>query len=252
MGAHAPMEPKDRIIVALDYPDLAPALEMARQVGPLVGMVKIGLELFNSAGPRAITETKRLALGIFYDAKFHDIPNTVAGAAAAAGRLGISILNVHALGGKRMMAVAREAAARGAREVGVPPPLVIGVTVVTSLGDREVREELGLPESACEAALRLALISKEAGLDGVVCSVHDVPEVKRRCGDDFATVTPGIRPVWSARGDQTRVATPAQALKAGADYLVIGRPITGAADPRQAVRDILAEMGEGSALGKRT
>ena len=242
MTTRSALEPKDRIIIALDYPDLAPAREMARQVGPSVGLLKVGLELFNSAGPEAIAEVRALGAGVFYDAKLYDIPNTVAGAAAAAGRLGVSMLNVHALGGTAMMAAAKEAAARGARERGHPTPLVIGVTIVTSLGDREVREELGLRESAREAALRLACLAKEAGLDGAVCSVHDVAEIKRMGGPGFVTVTPGIRPVSSERGDQSRVATPAQAVEAGADYLVIGRPVTRAADPRRAVAEILTEM----------
>jgi orotidine-5'-phosphate decarboxylase len=169
---------------------------------------------------------RALGVGIFYDAKLYDIPNTVAGAAAAAGRLGLSMLNAHTLGGVAMMQAAKEAAARGAAEAGFPAPLVIGVTIVTSLGDREVRDELGIPEPAAEAALRLAVLAKEAGLDGVVCSVHEVQEIKRRCGTNFVTVTPGIRPAGSAAGDQARVATPAQARAAGADYLVIGRPVT--------------------------
>lgn len=242
MTASSAMEPKDRIIVALDFPGLAAAVEMAEQVGPHVGLLKVGLELFNSAGPRAIREIRQLGAGIFYDAKLYDIPSTVAGAAAAAGRLGLSMLNVHALGGKVMMTAAKEAATRGAQEAGFPAPLVIGVTIVTSLGDREVREELGLEEPAREAALRLAVLAKEAGLDGVVCAMQEVREIKLRCGTGFLTVTPGIRPVWSARGDQSRIATPAQALAAGADYLVIGRPVTRAKDPRQAVARILAEM----------
>jgi len=243
MIVRSAVEPKDRLIIALDYPDLAPALALARPLAPHVGLFKIGLELFNSAGPRAITEIRELGAGVFYDAKLYDIPNTVAGAAAAAGRLGLSLLNVHTLGGKAMMAAAKEAAVRGAREAGFSAPRVIGVTIVTSLGDREVQEELGLRESASAAALRLASLAKEAGLDGVVCSVQEVSEIKRICGTGFVTVTPGIRPAWSERGDQSRIATPAQALEAGADYLVIGRPVTRAADPRRAVAEILAEMG---------
>ncbi len=237
-----PPIPKDRLIIALDYPDLAPALAVARKIAPHVGLLKVGLELFTAAGPRSITELRALGVGIFYDAKLYDIPNTVAGAAAAAGRLGLAMLNVHTLGGVAMMQAAKEASARGAAGAGFPAPLVIGVTIVTSLGDREVRDELGIPEPAAEAALRLAVLAKEAGLDGVVCAVHEVQEIKRRCGTNFVTVTPGIRPAGAAAGDQARVATPAQARAAGADYLVIGRPVTRAADPERAIADILKEM----------
>jgi len=235
--------PKESLIIALDFPELGPARELARALAGEVGMLKVGLELFNAEGPRAIRELRELGASVFYDAKLCDIPNTVAGAAAAAGRLGVGMLNVHAFGGKAMMAAAKEAAAQGAQQAGFPAPLVIGVTVLTSLGDREVEEEIGLRDSAGEAALRLAALAKEAGLEGVVCSVHEVSEVKRACGKDFIAVTPGIRPVGAGRGDQRRVATPAEAWAQGADYLVIGRPVTRAGDPRQAVAEILAEMG---------
>jgi orotidine-5'-phosphate decarboxylase len=237
-----PPTPKDRLIVALDYPELAPALALGRRIASHAGMLKVGLELFNAAGPSAIAELRALGVGIFYDAKLYDIPNTVAGAAAAAGRLGLSMINVHALGGVAMMRAAKEGAARGAAEAGLPPPLVIGVTIVTSLGDREVREELGIPETAAAAAQRLAVRAKEAGLDGVVCSVGEVQDIKRRCGTNFVTVTPGIRPAGAAVGDQARVATPAEARAAGADYLVVGRPVTRAADPERAIAEILTEM----------
>jgi len=236
-------EPKDRLIVALDYPDLAPALAMADVIGAGVGMLKVGLELFNSAGPQAIAALRERRARIFYDCKFSDIPNTVAGASAAAARMGVTMFNVHTLGGIKMMAAAREATHRAAEEAGQAPPLVIGVTIVTSLSDREVQRDLGIPETASEAALRLAILAKEAGLDGVVASVHEVPQIKRTCGREFLTVTPGIRPAWAAVGDQARFATPGEALAAGADYLVIGRPITRADDPAQALADVLREMG---------
>jgi len=237
-------EPKDRLIVALDYPDLSPALEMADLIGPHVGMLKIGLELFNSAGPNAIAALRERGARIFYDSKFYDIPNTVAGAAAAAGRMGVSMLNVHALGGLAMMQAARDGAARAAAAAGFPRPILLGVTIITSLGDREIQQELGFPSSSEETVLRLSALAKEAGLDGVVAAVREVPEIKRVCGKEFLTVTPGIRPTWAASGDQTRVAAPREALAAGADYLVVGRPITRAADPAQALAKILEEMAE--------
>jgi len=231
-----------RLIVALDFAELPPALALAEQIGPRVGMLKVGLELFNAAGPGAITSLRELGFRVFYDCKLHDIPNTVAGAAAAAGRLGVSMLNVHTLGGRAMMKAAREGAYRGAREGGLEVPLVIAVTILTSLEERDLREELGLPESPREAVLRLAGLAREAGLDGVICSVHEVQDIKRRCGRDFLAVTPGVRPMWAATGDQARFATPEQALAAGADYLVIGRPITRAARPAEALERILEEM----------
>lgn len=242
MDTFGPRSAKDRLIIALDFPDLESARELARLIGPEVGLLKVGLELFNAEGPRAIRELQHLGAGIFYDAKLCDIPNTVAGAAAAAGRLGLAMLNVHAFGGVAMMSAAKEAAEKGARAAGFSPPLVIGVTVLTSLGDRELREEVGIDQPAREAALRLARRAQEAGLDGVVCSVHEVAEVKRVCGKDFLAITPGIRPRGADRDDQSRVATPGEARAAGADYLVVGRPVTRAADPRQAVANILSEM----------
>src|SRR5574340_1235001 len=232
----------DRLIVALDFPDLAPALKLASSLASQVGMMKVGLELFNAAGPRAIEEVRALGAEVFYDCKFYDIPNTVAGAAAAAARMGVRMFNVHALGGRAMMEAAKESAAKGAAQAGLPTPLVIGVTIVTSLGDQQLRDELGLRESSVEAVLRLALLAKSSGLDGVVASMHEVPEIKRVCGNEFLTVVPGIRPSWSEVGDQARVATPRAALAAGSDYLVIGRPITRADDPQQAVNRILEEM----------
>jgi len=234
----------NRLIIALDYPDLAPALDVARLLLRQVTMFKVGLELFNVAGPAAVTSLRDLGAGVFYDSKFHDIPNTVAGAAAAAARLGVSMFNVHTLGGRTMMAAAKEAALGAAEEAGFTRPLVIGVTVVTSLGDDELQHELGIPAPAREAVLRLALQAKEAGLDGVVASAHEVADIKRLCGKDFLTVTPGIRPAGADRGDQARVATPGEAVRAGADYLVVGRPVTRADDPRAATAAILREMAE--------
>ena len=235
-------EPSNRLIIALDYPSLAPALDMADRIGDRVGMLKVGLELFNSAGPRAIEALRERGARVFYDSKFCDIPNTVAGAAAAAARMGVSMLNVHTLGGRAMMAAAKEGALRGAQEAGVPAPTVIGVTILTSLGDREVQDELGLTDMGRQAVLRLALLAQEAGLDGVVAAAREVPDIKRLCGTDFVIVTPGVRPTWAAAGDQSRVATPSEALAAGAYYPVVGRPITRAQDPEQALARIASEL----------
>lgn len=245
--------PGSRLIIALDFPQLEPALALARQIAPRVGMLKVGLELFNSAGPPAIESLRAGGARIFYDSKFYDIPNTVAGAAAAAGRLGVSMFNVHALGGRTMMQAAKDAATRGAAEAGFPSPLVIAVTIVTSLGDRELRDDLGLADSSHDLVIRLASLAKESGLDGVVCSVREVPDIKRACGSDFLTVTPGIRPSSVASGglaaaaDQVRVSTPQDAIAAGADYLVVGRPVTRADDPTEALDKLLAEMADRAA-----
>lgn len=235
-------ESKERLIVALDYPDLPAALAMARRLADSAGMFKVGLELFNAAGPAAIESIRKLGPSVFYDSKLYDIPNTVAGAAAAIARMGVSMFNIHALGGTNMMAAARTAAVGAAAEAGLPPPLVIAVTIVTSLGDSEVRGELGLPEDASGAAVRLATLAREAGLDGVVASVREVAEIKRACGKKFLTVTPGIRPAWAAKADQSRVATPTEAIQAGSDYLVVGRPITQSDDPARSVSEILREI----------
>lgn len=235
-------DPDSRLIIALDFPDLASALQLAAKVAPRVAMLKVGLELFNSAGPQGIASLRELGARVFYDAKLHDIPNTVAGAAAAAGRMGISMLNVHALGGRAMMRAAKEGALRGAAEAGHPAPRIIAVTLLTSLADRDLRQDLGLREDLRDVTIRLASLAKECGLDGVVCSVREVGAVKHECGKGFLAVTPGIRPAWAASDDQARVAAPKEAIAAGADYLVVGRPVTRAEDPARAVSEILREM----------
>lgn len=233
----------NRLIVALDDPDLTWALEMADRVGGRAGMLKVGLELFNSAGPAAIHALRERGARVFYDSKLCDIPNTVAGAAAAIARMGAAMLNVHALGGRAMMAAAKQGAARGAGEAGLETPFVVAVTILTSLDEADLRDQLGMSEAPLEAAKRLAALAREAGLDGVVASAREVAEIKRVCGKDFLTVTPGIRPSWASAGDQARVATPREAIAAGADYLVVGRPITRAEDPLAALERVVDEMG---------
>ena len=235
--------PEDRVIVALDYPRAEPALAMARLIAEQAGMLKVGLELFNSAGPEVIAGLRGLGARVFYDAKLYDIPNTVAGAAAAAARMGVTMFNVHALGGAAMMKAAKEASARAAGAARLDPPLVIGVTIVTSLDEQALRGELGIAEAMPQAVVRLSRLAQEAGLDGVVCSAAEVGEIKRACGEEFLTVVPGIRPSVVAQDDQARAATPRAAVDAGADYLVIGRPITRAEDPRQAIAAIIREIG---------
>lgn len=230
------------VFVALDTPDLAAALALARAVrGPAAG-VKLGLEFFAACGPEGVRRVVGEGLPVFLDLKFHDIPNTVAGAVRAAARLGVFMLNVHASGGPAMLRAAAAAAREGADAAGLAAPLVIGVTVLTSLSDADLAA-LGHADTALARATRLARLSQDCGLDGVVCSAHEIAAIRAGCGGGLALVVPGIRPAWAAVGDQRRVMTPAEAAGLGADYLVIGRPITAAADPAAALHRVLAEMG---------
>ncbi|MDH3597380.1 MAG: orotidine-5'-phosphate decarboxylase [Rhodospirillales bacterium] len=235
-----PDEPKDRIFVALDTQDLIRAANLARALAGLVGGVKLGKEFFTAQGPdgvRAVAGGERL----FLDLKFHDIPNTVAGAVRAAVHMRPAIVNVHASGGRAMMQAAAEAAREAAEDAEVPRPLVLAVTVLTSLDDDDLAA-VGQAGPAGDQVLRLARLAQESGLDGVVCSPREIAALRRACDPAFVLLVPGIRPDWAARGDQKRVMTPAEALAAGADYLVIGRPITGAEDPAAAARRIVHEL----------
>ena len=225
-----------RIIVALDFPEAPPALALARQLDPLRCRVKVGKELFVAAGPDLIEDLHSLGHSVFLDLKFHDIPNTVAAACKAAARLGVWMVNVHASGGLAMMQAAREAL------MGFEtPPHLIAVTVLTSMG-REDLAGIGLDCAPQDQVLRLARLTQQAGLDGVVCSAREATLLRDELGEGFLKVTPGIRPVGAEAGDQKRVLTPTQALAAGAHYLVIGRPITQAADPLAALLAIHAEV----------
>jgi len=223
------------VFVALDTPDLARALEIAAAVRPHVGGLKVGLEFITALGPDAVRKIVALGLPVFADTKFHDIPNTVAGAAKAIGETGIGIFNIHAAGGEAMMRAAMDAAAKFH-----PRPKVIAVTVLTSLDDDDLLS-VGQSVPAAGQVTRLAKLSKHAGLDGVVCSPHEIALVREACGPDFLIVTPGVRPAGADLADQRRVMTPAEAMKAGADILVIGRPITGAKDPAAAAKAIADE-----------
>lgn len=218
--------PADPLIVALDTSDLTRAEELADLLAPEVGMLKVGFELFWAHGPEAVRRVGDRA-PVFVDAKLHDIPTTVERASANIARLGAAMMNVHALGGLDMMRAAVAGAHRGAAQAGVPVPLVIAVTVLSS----HTGEDLASPAS-------LAWEAKEAGLDGVVVSGQDVRDVRDTCGDAFCLVVPGIRPAGSNGDDQVRVLTPTEALERGADYLVVGRPITGAEDPAGVARSI--------------
>lgn len=230
-----------RVLVALDTTSLADAVDQTRAMRGAVAGVKLGLEFFNANGPAGVRQVIAEGMPLFLDLKFHDIPNTVAGAVRAVTPLGPYMLNVHASGGRAMMRAALDAASDTAAKVGVRRPLMIGVTVLTSLGDGDLAAT-GISGTATDQVLRLAALAQAAGLDGVVCSAREIEPLRRECGRDFVLVTPGIRPAGSPAGDQKRVLTPGEAVRRGADYLVIGRPITGAADPAAAARDIAAEI----------
>jgi orotidine-5'-phosphate decarboxylase len=231
------------VYVALDTPDIEQAVDLATQVADAVGGLKLGLEFVNANGPEGIRRIAGCGLPIFLDLKFHDIPNTVAGAIRAVIPLAPRILNVHAGGGAAMMTAARDAADAAAKAHGVSKPLVIAVTVLTSL-DGDDLAAVGQNGPAAAQARRLALLARDCGLDGVVCSAREAGDIRAACGPDFTLVVPGIRPSWSASDDQKRVAGPAEAMRDGANYLVIGRPITEAPDPADAARRIAAELDE--------
>ena len=226
-----------RIIVALDYPDAARALAMAGRLDPRQCRVKVGKELFTRAGPELVRQLASRGFDVFLDLKFHDIPHTVAQAVKAAAELGVWMVNVHALGGRAMLQAARAALADLSQ-----PPLLIAVTVLTSLDENELHE-VGLGGAVEDNVNRLAALAQQAGLDGVVCSAREARSLRARFGPRFQLVTPGIRPGGADLNDQKRSMTPAEALRAGSDYLVIGRPITQAGDPAAALEAVVAEIG---------
>ena len=225
-----------KIIIALDYASADAALAMARQLDAQRCRLKIGKELFTRCGPAIVEQLIAMGFDIFLDLKYHDIPNTVAKACQAAADLGVWMLNVHTLGGGTMMRAARDALGQTSDR-----PLLIGVTLLTSM-DQTNFEQIGLQGTIPETVLRLANLAKAGGLDGVVCSAQEAPLLRQQHPSDFLLVTPGIRPENSAQGDQHRTMTPAQALAAGSDYLVIGRPITQASHPMTALAEIEASL----------
>jgi orotidine-5'-phosphate decarboxylase len=237
-----PSDPKDRLIVALDVDTLARAESLVDRLAGLVGHFKIGSQLFTACGPAAVEAIQKRGGRVFLDLKFHDIPNTVAGAAREATRMGVFMFNVHASGGRAMMRAAAEAAAATAKEGGGRRPLVLAVTVLTSLDRAALARELAVSSSVEGHVLHLCGLAREAGLDGCVASPNEIAAVRRQLGPAWVVVTPGVRPAGAETGDQSRTATPAAAARAGAHYLVIGRPITGAADPAKAAQAILQEM----------
>ncbi|AMO82181.1 orotidine-5'-phosphate decarboxylase [Obesumbacterium proteus] len=225
------------ILVALDYADKNAALAFVDNIDPRDCRLKVGKEMFTLFGPQFVRELQQRQFEVFLDLKFHDIPNTAAHAVAAAAELGVWMVNVHASGGARMMTAAREALL----PFGKDAPLLIAVTVLTSMEAEDLRG-IGIELSPADYAERLARLTKECGLDGVVCSAHEATRLKASCGQAFKLVTPGIRPAGSSAGDQRRIMTPVEAAKAGVDYMVIGRPITQSPAPAETLREILKSL----------
>lgn len=232
----------DRIIVPMDVPDEAAALALLDQL-PQVTFWKVGLELFVGSGGRILEAIKARQNKIFLDLKFHDIPNTMAGACRSATRYGVDLLTVHAAAGQIALQAAQAAATQEATALGIAPPRLIAVTVLTSLSTRALAFELKVPLELTDYALQMALLAQTSGLAGAVCSPQEAAQLRQICGSDFLLVCPGVRPAWAEKGDQQRAMTPAEALQAGADYLVIGRPITAAEDPAAAFQRICHEVG---------
>jgi orotidine-5'-phosphate decarboxylase len=232
----------DQLIVALDVDTLAEARRLADQLRGAVGAFKIGSRLFTAAGPAVVEQLVARGDRVFLDLKFHDIPHTVAGAVAAATRLGVWMLNVHASAGTAALEAARRAADEEAARASVRAPLVIGVTMLTSLSE-EMLAEVGINGPISIQVERLAVLARSAGLDGVVASPHEIALIRARCGPAFTVITPGIRGAADAKGDQSRTMSAADALQAGANYLVIGRPIIAAVDPRKAAERLAADCG---------
>ena len=232
-------KPEDCLIVALDYPGWAEAEKLV-QLLPEVKFFKVGLELYLTSRGQAVSKLKELGKEVFLDLKFHDIPNTVDRACRQAVEQGAAIFNLHASGGREMMRRGVQAARERAAELGIPVPLVIAVTVLTSL-DEQSLQEIGLGNVE-KTVLNFARLAAEVGMDGVVASPQEVALIRKHCGPDFKIICPGIRPKWAAINDQKRITTPQEAISLGADYLVVGRPITAAADPRQAALRVMEEI----------
>jgi orotidine-5'-phosphate decarboxylase len=231
----------DRIIVPLDVATEAEAIALLDRL-PQVHFWKVGLELFVGAGAGILKTLKDREKKIFLDLKFHDIPNTMAGACRSAATYGVDLVTVHAAAGKAALEAAQAAAEAGAAAAGLPTPNLIAVTLLTSISPRSLAFELKIPLELDDYALQMALLAQESGLSGIVCSPQEAAQLRDTCGKDFLLVCPGVRPTWAASGDQARSLTPKAALQAGASYLVIGRPITAAADPVEAFERICQEL----------
>ncbi|NEN83329.1 orotidine-5'-phosphate decarboxylase [Paenibacillus elgii] len=231
-----------RIMVALDYAEAKQAESLVRSLEGIPCYLKVGMQLFYSAGPAFVQMLKEKGYNVFLDLKMHDIPNTVKGGAESITKLGVDMFNVHAAGGKQMMEAAMEGVDKALQATSGPKPIVIGVTQLTSTSQAVMNEEIGIEGTVEDAVIRYARLTQAAGLQGVVASPLEVVGLKETCGSGFVTVTPGIRPAGADIGDQSRVMTPEQAFAQGTDYIVIGRPITAAPDPRAALEAIIASV----------
>jgi orotidine-5'-phosphate decarboxylase len=237
------MKASERIILALDVDTEKQALDLAEKLAPYVGAFKVGMQLFNSIGPGIVEQINNVGGRVFADLKFHDIPNTVGAAGRVMTRMNVFMFNVHAAGGKEMMQTVVKEVKKEASLLNTPCPLVIAVTVLTSIAQEQLAQELLITEHDLEdVVVKWALMAKATGIDGVVCSPREITAIRSACGADFKIITPGIRPVWSETNDQKRITTPRAALDMGADYMVIGRPITKASDPVAAAKRIIEEL----------
>jgi len=235
---------KERLVLALDVDDFKKAEELVVKLSDYVGVFKIGSQLFTAEGAKVVNMVNERGGKVFLDLKFHDIPNTVARAAEVATKLGVYIFNVHTSGGYEMMRAAAEASEKISLALGVRKPLILGVTLLTSINQEILEKEIGIKKKLEEQVVHLAKLAKAAGLDGVVASSWEIREIRKACGEDFVILTPGIRPAGKSSDDQKRIMTPREAKKLGADFLVIGRPIRNASNPVEAAKEILREMEE--------
>ena len=234
--------PKDRLILALDVDTLDEAKELVFELKDYVGIFKVGLQLFTSVGPEIIKIIHEEGGKIFFDGKFHDIPNTVAKANANLVKHGVTFFNMHIQGGSKMITTSTKLARETAKLHKLPRPVILGVTLLTSFGQRTLTEELGVDKNINDYVCRLAKLAKDSGLDGVVASATDAPKIRKAHGQDFIILCPAIRPTWSVVNDQVRFVTPTDAIRAGVDYLVVGRPITSAKDRVSAAKLIIDEI----------
>ena len=233
---------KERLVLALDVDNFESAEKLVEKLNNYVGVFKVGSQLFTAEGTKVIKMINKKGGKVFLDLKFHDIPNTVARAAEVATKLGVYIFDVHTSGGYEMMKAAAEASKKISLVLGVRKPLILGVTLLTSINQEILEKEIGVKNKLEEQVVHLAKLAKAAGLDGVVASSWEIKEIRKACGEDFVILTPGIRPVGKSSDDQKRVMTPQKAIKLGADFLVIGRPIRNASNPVEATKEILREM----------
>ena len=243
--------PHDRLVLALDVDDAADALALVKDLRDLVGVFKVGHQLFTAYGPDIVRRIIDAGGKVFLDLKYHDIPNTVAKASTEAVKLGVSIFNVHALGGLDMMRAAADAARETADRTGAPLPLVLAVTVLTSMDETALRSELKISRSLPRTVAQYARLARRAGLHGVVASPQEITLLRRTIRDPFVLLTPGVRPDWAAQDDQKRVMTPGEAVRSGADYIVVGRPVLKAQDRTRAVRMILDDISQQAAQDRK-